>query len=151
MALRPAPSWNNPGSVVFGRPVIAGYIGSGDITLMVGRSSVIVELEGISGSITLDSEFPRAGSKPHSGTTGMNSAMSGEFPILKPGMNADQLDGRGDEGRSEAKLEVSGFYDLRLHAGLHGFSGNGRPGVALILHRHRDFNGAGIDAGASVG
>ena len=24
----------------------------------------------------------------YSGTTGMNNAMSGEFPLLKPGMNA---------------------------------------------------------------
>ena len=49
---------------------------------MVG--TVIVELEGITGSITLDSELQEA----YSGTTSMNSAMSGEFPILKPGVNA---------------------------------------------------------------
>ena len=71
---------DNPGSV-YSEPVITVY-GTGDITLMVG--TVIVELEGISGSITLDSELQEA----YSGTTGMNSAMSGEFPILKPGMNA---------------------------------------------------------------
>ena len=70
----------NPGSV-YSEPVITVY-GSGDITLMVGTD--IVELEGISGSITLDSQIHEA----YSGTTGMNSAMSGEFPILKPGMNA---------------------------------------------------------------
>ena len=71
---------DNPGSV-YSEPVITVY-GTGDITLMVG--TVIVELEGISGSITLDSELQEA----YSGTTSMNSAMSGEFPILKPGMNA---------------------------------------------------------------
>jgi len=71
---------NNPGSV-YSEPVITVY-GTGDITLMVG--TVIVELEGITGSITLDSELQEA----YSGTTSMNSAMSGEFPILKPGMNA---------------------------------------------------------------
>ena len=66
---------------VYSEPVITVY-GSGDVTLMVGTT--IVELEGISSSITLDSELQEA----YSGTTGMNSAMSGEFPILKPGMNA---------------------------------------------------------------
>ena len=71
---------DNPGSV-YSEPVITVY-GTGDITLMVG--TVIVELEGITGSITLDSELQEA----YSGTTSMNSAMSGEFPILKPGMNA---------------------------------------------------------------
>ena len=40
--------------------------------------------EGITGSITLDSELQES----YTGTTSMNSAMSGEFPILKPGMNA---------------------------------------------------------------
>ena len=70
----------NPGSV-FSEPVITVY-GSGDITLMVGTD--IVELEGISGSITLDSQIHEA----YSGTASMNSAMSGEFPVLKPGQNA---------------------------------------------------------------
>ena len=66
---------------MYSEPVITVY-GTGDITLMVGTT--IVELEGITGSITLDSELQEA----YSGTTGMNSAMSGEFPLLKPGMNA---------------------------------------------------------------
>ena len=70
----------NPGSV-YSEPVITVY-GSGDITLMVGTD--IVELEGISGSITLDSQIHEA----YSGTASMNSAMSGEFPVLKPGQNA---------------------------------------------------------------
>ena len=46
---------NNPGSV-YSEPVITVY-GTGDITLMVG--TVIVELEGVSGSITLDSELQK--------------------------------------------------------------------------------------------
>ena len=66
---------------VYSEPVITVY-GTGDITLMVG--TVIVELEGITGSITLDSELQES----YTGTTSMNSAMSGEFPLLKPGMNA---------------------------------------------------------------
>lgn len=49
---------------------------------MVGTT--IVELEGVSGSITLDSQLQEA----YSGVIGLNSAMSGEFPILKPGQNA---------------------------------------------------------------
>lgn len=69
----------NPGSV-YSEPVITVY-GSGDITLMVGAA--IVELEGISGNITLDSELREA----YSGTTSLNGAMSGEFPVLKPGQN----------------------------------------------------------------
>ena len=71
---------SNPGSV-YAEPVITVY-GSGSITLMVGMT--IVELEGISGSITLDSQLQEA----YSGVTSLNSAMSGEFPILKPGQNA---------------------------------------------------------------
>ena len=47
---------DNPGSV-YSEPIITVY-GTGDITLMVG--TVIVELEGISGSITLDSELQEA-------------------------------------------------------------------------------------------
>ena len=62
---------------------------------MVG--TVIVELEGISGSITLDSELQEA----YSGTTGMNGAMSGEFPTLKPGMNA--ISWTGNVTRVEVK------------------------------------------------
>ena len=66
---------------MYSEPVITVY-GTGDITLMVG--TVIVELEGVSGSVTLDSELQES----YTGTTSMNSAMSGEFPLLKPGMNA---------------------------------------------------------------
>mgnify|MGYP003222896006 CR=1 FL=1 len=56
--------------------------GSGSITLMVGMT--IVELEGITGSITLDSRLQEA----YSGVTSLNSAMSGDFPKLLPGNNA---------------------------------------------------------------
>ena len=70
----------NPGNVS-SEPVITVY-GSGEITLMVGLT--IVELEGISGSITLDGPLMEA----YSGAESLNSNMSGYFPILTPGMNA---------------------------------------------------------------
>lgn len=70
----------NPGTV-YSEPVIT-VNGSGDITLMVGTK--IIELTGITNSITLDSELQEA----YNGVTDMNAHMSGEFPVLKPGMNA---------------------------------------------------------------
>ncbi len=70
----------NSGSV-YSEPIITIY-GSGDITLMVGMS--IVELEGISGSITLDTPLMEA----YSDTNSLNRCMSGEFPTLVPGANA---------------------------------------------------------------
>lgn len=70
----------NPGNV-YAEPVITVY-GSGTITLMVGMS--ISDLSGIAGSITLDTPLMEA----YSGVTSMNSAMSGEFPVLLPGANA---------------------------------------------------------------
>ena len=70
----------NPGNV-YAEPVITVY-GSGTITLMVGMS--IADLSGIAGSITLDTPLMEA----YSGVTSMNSAMSGEFPVLLPGANA---------------------------------------------------------------
>ena len=70
---------NNPGSV-FSEPVITVY-GSGDITLMVGL--FIVELEGITDSITLDTPLMEA----YNDTTSMNSNMSGDFPTFASGMN----------------------------------------------------------------
>lgn len=69
----------NPGNVP-SEPVITVY-GSGEITLMVGLT--IVELEGFSGSITLDGPLMEA----YSGTASLNGSMSGDFPILTPGMN----------------------------------------------------------------
>ena len=70
----------NPGSV-YSEPILT-VTGSGDITLMVGTT--IVELEDISGSIVLDCALKEA----YQGSTLMNDHMTGEFPVLKPGMNA---------------------------------------------------------------
>ena len=69
----------NPGSV-YSEPVIT-VTGSGDITLMVGTT--IVELTDVSGSIIIDSVLQEA----YKGTTLMNDHMSGDFPVLKPGLN----------------------------------------------------------------
>lgn len=71
---------NNPGSVA-SEPVITVY-GSGEITLMVGTT--IVELDGITDSITLDTPLMEA----YKGVTSVNSCMSGDFPVLLPGQNA---------------------------------------------------------------
>lgn len=70
----------NPGSV-YSEPVITVY-GSGEITLMVGMT--IVELDGITDSITLDTPLMEA----YKDTTSMNGCMSGDFPTLLPGQNA---------------------------------------------------------------
>ena len=70
----------NPGSV-YSEPVITVY-GSGDITFMVGTT--IVELEDVSGSITLDTPLMEA----YTGTTSQNGKMTGDFPILRAGANA---------------------------------------------------------------
>ena len=70
----------NPGSV-FSEPVITIY-GSGEITLMVGMT--IVELDGITDSITLDTTLMEA----YKDTSSMNGCMSGNFPTLLPGQNA---------------------------------------------------------------
>ena len=70
----------NPGSV-YSEPVITVY-GSGEITLMVG--STIVELDGITDSITLDTPLMEA----YKGVTSMNGCMSGDFPTLGPSANA---------------------------------------------------------------
>ena len=70
----------NPGTV-YARPIIT-VNGSGEITLMVGTQ--IVELSDIASSIVIDSELEEA----YLGSTSMNECMTGEFPRLKPGMNA---------------------------------------------------------------
>ena len=70
----------NPGSV-YSEPLIT-LTGSGDITLMVGTT--IVELTDITTGIVLDCALKEA----YLGTTLMNDHMSGDFPILKPGLNA---------------------------------------------------------------
>ena len=69
----------NPGSV-YSEPVIT-VNGSGDITLMVGTT--VVELEGVDGSVTLDTPLMEA----YKGVVSRNSAMSGDFPTLVPGLN----------------------------------------------------------------
>ena len=83
---------SNPGSV-FAEPVIT-VCGTGAITLMVGMS--ITELEGISGNITLNTPLMEA----YSEATSMNSAMSGDFPVLLPGLNAVSWTG------SVTKIEI---------------------------------------------
>ena len=70
----------NPGSV-YSEPIIT-VTGSGDITLMVGTT--IVELTDITSGIVLDCALREA----YLGSTLMNDHMTGEFPVLKPGMNA---------------------------------------------------------------
>ena len=70
----------NPGSV-YSEPLIT-VNGSGDITLMIGTT--IVELTEISSSIVLDCALKEA----YKNTTLMNDYMSGDFPVLKPGLNA---------------------------------------------------------------
>lgn len=71
---------NNPGSV-YAEPVMTIY-GNGDITLMIGQK--FIELEGITGSVTIDSVLKEA----YSGDTLMNEKMTGEFPVFQPGSNA---------------------------------------------------------------
>ena len=70
----------NPGNVC-SEPVITVF-GSGDITLMVGAQ--IIELTGVSASITIDSELQEA----YKGSVLKNSSMTGKFPVLRPGANA---------------------------------------------------------------
>ena len=69
----------NPGSV-YSEPLIT-LTGSGDITLMVGTT--IVELTGITSGIVLDCALKEA----YLGNALMNDHMSGDFPVLKPGLN----------------------------------------------------------------
>ena len=70
----------NPGSV-YSEPLIT-LTGSGDITLMVGTT--IVELTDITTGIVMDCSLKEA----YLGTVLMNDHMSGDFPALKPGLNA---------------------------------------------------------------
>lgn len=69
----------NEGSV-YAEPVIT-VTGTGDGILMVGET--MVELSGLTGSITIDSELQEA----YDGMTSMNNAMGGEFPRLAVGSN----------------------------------------------------------------
>lgn len=70
----------NPGSV-YSEPLITVY-GTGEISLMIG--STILELDGIDGSITMDSQLQEA----YSGENLLNHCMTGEFPRFAPGHNA---------------------------------------------------------------
>ena len=70
----------NPGCV-YSEPLITVY-GTGEITLMLG--SLTLELDGIEGSITMDSQLQEA----YNGETTLNHCMCGEFLRLKPGHNA---------------------------------------------------------------
>ena len=74
-----------PGSV-YSEPLIT-LTGSGDITLIVGTT--IVELTDITTGIVLDCSLKEA----YLNTTLMNDHMSGDFPVLKPGMNATSWSG----------------------------------------------------------
>ena len=67
----------NPGNVP-SEPIIT-VTGSGEITLIVDMT--IIELSDVDGEITIDSILQEA----YSGTTSMNSCMSGDFPTLPPG------------------------------------------------------------------
>lgn len=69
----------NPGNVP-SEPVIT-LTGSGNITLMVGKS--IVEIFDLNGSITIDSQLRET----YNAATSLNEYMSGDFPILLPGAN----------------------------------------------------------------
>jgi phage-related protein len=71
---------NNPGSIP-SEPVITVY-GSGDITLMVGQT--IIELEDVSGEITIDTPLQEA----YKGAEPQNTKMIGDFPLLPPGAAA---------------------------------------------------------------
>ena len=72
-------SVTNEGSV-YSEPVIT-VTGSGDGTLLIGET--LIELNGISGSITIDSELMEA----YKGSESQNGKMSGDFPRLEPGVN----------------------------------------------------------------
>jgi len=74
----------NPGTAA-SEPVIS-ITGSGDITLMVGQ--YIVELEGITGSIILDTPRMEAYRMDGPLPINQNGIMTGEFPLLVPGANA---------------------------------------------------------------
>jgi len=74
----------NPGTAA-SEPVIT-VTGSGDITLMVGQ--YIVELEGMDGSIILDTPHMEAYKLDGVLPVNRNGIMTGEFPLLVPGANA---------------------------------------------------------------
>ena len=75
----------NPGNVP-SEPIIH-ITGTGEITLMIGSN--IIELSDIDGEIVIDSQLQEA----YSGNTSLNSRMSGDFPVLAPGHNANAWTG----------------------------------------------------------
>ena len=72
-------SVTNSGTV-YSEPIIT-VTGTGDGRLIVGGE--MIDLEGMTGSITIDSELMEC----YDGMTSMNDKMSGEFPRLRPGAN----------------------------------------------------------------
>lgn len=87
----------NPGNVP--SEPFTTVCGSGEIPLMVGLT--IVELEGISGSITLNSPLMEA----YSGTTPKNSNMNGG-PGACARHERGELAGKCNQGRGTIQLEV---------------------------------------------
>ena len=75
----------NPGNV-FSEPTIT-VTGSGDITLMVGGT--LIELEDVDTGITIDSSVMEA----YQGSMALNDKMTGDFPVLQPGITAISWDG----------------------------------------------------------
>ena len=67
----------NPGNAPY-EPIIT-VTGSGEITLFVDMT--IVELSDVNGEITIDSVLQEA----YSGITSMNSCMSGDLRLFRPG------------------------------------------------------------------
>ena len=75
----------NPGSL-FSEPMLTVY-GSGDITLMVGQTIII--LQSVSGHVTLSTPAQEAYRTETNGTlTSLNNTMVGDFPILATGETA---------------------------------------------------------------
>jgi predicted phage tail component-like protein len=80
----PATLWSNgsitnPGTAN-SEPVLF-LMGNGNITLTINGASI--QLTGISGSITIDTVLKDA----YNGSTLLNNQMSGDFPVLLPGIN----------------------------------------------------------------
>lgn len=72
-------SVTNEGSV-YAEPIIT-VTGTGDGTLLVGGT--IIELSGLSGTMTIDTELMEA----YRGDESLNAHMSGDYPRLEPGIN----------------------------------------------------------------
>lgn len=99
IALTAPGSVTNEGSV-YAEPVIT-VIGTGDCELLVG--STVIELTGLTGSITIDSGLQEA----YDGLEDMNDCMSGDFPRLSPGKNGISWEG---EGVTEVRIKMNTRY-----------------------------------------